>query len=206
MARPIVGTFTEEWYAQLEPVQYAEVQHDYPLLRFLNAMGLNFQEIEDYSTELGSEIPWSLLIDVDRSPLKALPYLAQFVGVRFPTGLTEAQQRQRIKDAPNLRRGSPAAMVAAAQTYLTGNKTVILRERYLGNAYRIQVTTYTSQTPSQAIVETALRSQKPGGIILEYQVMPGQDWQTLVDTRATWQVVINTYPTWDSVINDTPGI
>jgi hypothetical protein len=89
-----------------------------------------FDQIEGYARDRPDGTPgWAILLDPDLCPAEALPYLAQFVGVKLPEGLTEAQQRFRIKATDGFNRGKPSAIIAAAQQFLTGNKTVIIRER-----------------------------------------------------------------------------
>jgi hypothetical protein len=95
--------------------------------------------------------------------------------------------------------------VAAAQLHLTGTKIVFFRERY-GGAYRLQVLTYTVQTPNPTLVEKELMAQKPAGIILTYTVLAGQDYQLLYLNNATYQVVYDKYPTYQGVMSDTPGV
>lgn len=48
-------------------------------------------------------------------------------------------------------------------------------------------------------VGDALRTQKPGGIILTYEVIDGQDWQNVIDTQASWTTTIAAYPTIDAL-------
>jgi len=101
-------------------------------------------------------VPWSNLLNIDKTPYKALPWLGQLVGVSTPSPLTgestidhEVRIRSLVRDTPGFRRGSPTAMRGAIQPYLTGTKTVILRERSGGAAYQLQVLTRRSETPTQ---------------------------------------------------------
>lgn len=130
--------------------------------------------------------------DPDRAPAWALPWLAQHVSIAtLPSSLTEAQQRAMIRDAPGMRRGTPASMVAAAAPYLTGNKTVVLIERD-GGPYKLTVVTRTSETPDSTTVLNALTAAKPAGIDLTYTVADGQVWDEVtthwddVPAGVTW--------------------
>lgn len=73
---------------------------------------------------------WSILFDPDLCPVRYLPWLAMFAGVRLTTGMAEEEMRSRIKDRDGLRRGTPGAIARAVQQHLTGSKTVLIRERF----------------------------------------------------------------------------
>lgn len=110
------------------------------------------QEMEDMVRDSGSRPGWSALLDLNRIPDQGLPYLAQFTGVRFPSSLSPADQRIRIARTDGWNRGTPAAIAAAPLPYLTGNKTVILRERDPAACagqpeYGLTVITYLNETP-----------------------------------------------------------
>jgi Carbohydrate binding domain len=154
---------------------------------------------------------WAVVMDVDTAPFKALPWLAQFVGVTIPNQGPEetdidydARVRAYIKATPGFSRGSPDALIAAVQQTLTGAKTVYLRERY-GGAYRMEVVTITSQIPDPAATLRAILSQKPAGIVLTHSVVAGQDFQILYETHTTFQDVYTGYATMQGVYLDLPG-
>jgi P2-related tail formation protein len=175
-----------------------------------NSVGVMFEQVAQI-VEPGpkGEPGWSLLLDVDRCPAAALPWLGQFVGVTVDPSLDEAAQRQQIRDEQGMARGTPAAMVAAAKRSLTGTRTVILIERDASvsptePAYGLKVLTRTSETPDTAVVLAALIAAKPAGIILDYATIDGQTWQDVIDNYATWGDVISTYSTWQDVIENTP--
>jgi hypothetical protein len=118
--------------------------------------------------------------------------------------------RQRIASTDGFQRGTVAALRGAAQATLTGAKTVLLRERdhdpadTPNYAYYLTVTTYTSQTPNPAATLAALLAQKPGGIVLTYHTLAGQDYLTLRTNHATYNDVRTTYASYDAVRTDTP--
>lgn len=153
MPRPTVSEVTEELYEILKPVAFADEQHDYALLVLSEAIVGQLQLVNDLSaaqTVDGKEYPpWSQVVDIDRTPDVALPWLAQFVGVVAPPGSGEEYNnklRDYIRSTPGFTRGSPAAIVAAAQLYLSGGKTVIFRERD-GGAYKLTIKTRRIETP-----------------------------------------------------------
>jgi Phage tail protein (Tail_P2_I) len=200
-------TFTQDLLDALAPMMYAEAQTGNALTDYLSGLGLEFELVESWVSDTDTDIGWSLLLDIDRCPPEALPWLAQIVGLTLPTGLSAADQRNLIRTTPNWKRGTVGALTGAAAPFLTGNKTVILRERYDGSGndapYYLQIITYASETPDSSLVLKALMSQKAGGIILTYTVATGQDYQQLKTNRATYQVMKNYYPTYAGVKSDT---
>jgi hypothetical protein len=177
---------------------------------YLTAIGGMFSEVELYAIdEENDELGWAILLDPDRAPVAALPYLAQYVGERLPVGLDEAGMREWIKDAPNQRRGTVESIVRVAQRYLTGQRTVAISERSGGGAnpedYLI-VQTYTSETPYPAVTFADLRRDAvPADIVLTHNVMEGQAWQQVKDDNPTWQDVKNDFATWEDLRVQMPG-
>lgn len=120
---------------------------------------------------------WSIIFDVDNCPSEALPYLAQIVGETLPVTLTDEEARRQIRTQPNRRRGTRDGITAAARATLSDpdNATVVFIERSSSAspslpAYGLTVGTLTSQTPDPDATEAAIRSNLPGGILLEFIV------------------------------------
>jgi hypothetical protein len=150
-------------------------------------------------------------MDIDECPDEALPWLGQFVGVVTPgqeVGESDAVYWARVRDyirsTPGFRRASPAAIISAAQKHLTGSKTVILRERQ-GGAWRLEVRTLTSETPSTLKVLQAILDHKPAGVILDYNTITGWDWQGVYTSMATYQTIFTTFTTYQGFLTNTPG-
>jgi hypothetical protein len=212
MAMPILQPAAQELYDKLEPFQYDEANHDYALAKFCSAVGSILEEIESYVRDGADGEPgWSILLDINRAPLKGLAWLAQFVGVtlvpQLPTETQaqyDARSRARILSTDGWRRGTPDSLRGAAAQWLTGTKTVIFRERW-PDAYSLTVVTYTSQTPDQAKVLASLLEQKPAGLVLTYNVLAGQDYQSLYANHATYQNVFTSYATYQGLVTDQPG-
>lgn len=196
----MTDSFAQEILDKLAPMLYGDSA---PLTAYVEGLSTPFQLIEDWASDTDTDTGWSLLLDVDRCPDEALPWLAQLVGVQLTQGLNAANQRLQIKTLANWKRGTPSAMAAAPGPYLTGTKTVIFRERYDGSGndapYNVEVITLTAETPNSTIVEAAIRSKKPAGIILDYEVLTGQDLQHIKDTYATLQDLANAYLTLQGV-------
>lgn len=73
--------------------------------------------------------PWSVLLDVDRCPTYALPWLGQLVGVRLAGSLKDAVMRQQIRAEQGWQRGTVAAIQAAVQPYLLAGHVATIIER-----------------------------------------------------------------------------
>lgn len=175
-----------------------------PLEDYLRTIGEMFTEVELYAFDTDEEEGWTILLDVDRCPYEALPYLAQYVGERLPPGLTDAAARQWIRDAPNQERGTISSIVKAAKRYLTGPQLVTLIERD-GDPDAITVVTYTAQTPNQALVARELETVVPADITLNYIVSAGQTWSQVQVTHATWNSITDGDPaTWADLMAATP--
>lgn len=169
-----------------------EEEFGFSLLKFLRAIGESFavQYQLTYGNESGDV--WSLALDVDDTPDYAIGWLATLAGVRLPEGTPTKFARALIKDRPNRRRGTVRGITDAVQKTLTGTKRVDIIERD-GSAYRLTVKTYDAETPDPVATYKALLSQKPAGIVLDYQVIGGRTWDEATKTWDTAGTV-----TWNS--------
>jgi P2-related tail formation protein len=156
------------------------------LTEYNNALGAMFAQVEQLAD-------WTIVFDVDNCPDYALPYLAQYVGVRIIQGSSVASQRQQIRRPTRQDRGTVYAIREAVMALLTGNKSVVVRERdglsHADNAWRLTVITLTSETPDVQAVHDAIVSVKPAGIVLNYENVLGQDWDSVDRRYATWAAV-----------------
>lgn len=164
---PVVPAVAETWYDELQVTQPGDPDRGWPLLILLGALGIAFGPLHDIVRDTDAGPGWSQVMDPDRCPGWALPWLAQFAGVRLTASMPESEQRARITSPPAFERGTRAAMRAAATPYLTGTQQVRIIERD-GGAYNVTVITSTSETPDPAVVEAAVRAQKPAGLLLTY--------------------------------------
>jgi len=205
-----MGSFSDDLYNNhLLPLQWAESQNGFALRMYCDSIGGMFQIVEDLSRDgvdnSGKNAPgWSQLMDLPRCPTYALQWLAQFIGVLLPIGLTDAQQRAYIAAAPGWKRGTPAAIIAAAQTHLTGNKLVTLRERS-PDAYSFDIHTLTSETPNSAQTLADILAQKPAGINMTYSTWTGQDYQTIYSGNASYSPLFTGFLTYQGIVNNAPG-
>jgi hypothetical protein len=165
------------------------------------------QEIDDLVADSDAGPGWSPIMDVDRAPVKALPWLGQWVGVTVDTSRSEDAQRAQIRDEAGFRRGTPAAIVAATRSTLvpvvSDPPTVLMTERDTG-AYRLKIRTYDVETPDPAATLAAILTQKPAGIVLDYDTISTWTWEVLRDSFATWQDVNDYYADWQHVKDDSP--
>jgi Phage tail protein (Tail_P2_I) len=204
-------SFAERLYLAMAPLARADADSAWSLLILCNAIGTMYQQVEELVRDSPEGPGWSALLDVDRCPPEALPWLAQFVGVRLLPDSSEAEQRARIDSTGGFKRGTRDALIGAAQATLTGRKTVIFRERdhdpadTPAYAYYLTVITYTSETPDSAATLRALQAQKPGGIVLSYRTASGQDYTQLKTGNATYTAVKTGYADYTAVRTSEPG-
>jgi hypothetical protein len=198
-------TFAARLYAMLEPLAQLDADAGWSLLILINAIGGMFQEVETWVRDTPDGPGWSPLLDLTRCPSEALPWLAQFAGVRIPGGLTDAEQRAWIASTSGFWRGTTSALIGAAKATLTGTQTVLFRERYGGPvtspeyAYYLTVNTYTSETPDAAATKAALLSQKPAGIVLVYATVAASSYSAVSLSYATYTALGAAFPTYGAL-------
>lgn len=191
------------WSDERREKEWTDEELGWPLASYVAALASMFTELDDLVRTTDDGPGYSALLDADRAPLNALPWLGQFIGVTVDTTKSDAAQRAQIRDEAGFRRGRPASMVAAAQTTLTDTKTVMMTERYT-SAYRLRVRTFDVETPDIEATRAALISQKPAGIVLDYDTVATWTWRTLRDSFADWQAVNDWYADWQGVKDDDP--
>lgn len=211
MTKPATTVYQDDLYGALEPVQVGDEARGWHLLYYVGAIASMFDQVYGYVNDQDDKPGWSQLVDPDRCPDEALDWLAQFPGVRIPSGLTPTQKRLRIKTTDGQNRGKVGAMIGAAQQFLTGNKTVYVKERDAsvaaadGGAWGLTILTLTSETPDSAKVLSALTEQKPGGIKLNYQTVTGTDYLTIRTTYTTYTTLRGAFATYNGLRNNQPG-
>lgn len=158
----------DDFYESVKPLAWDDPNNDYALKTLCYAIAQMFAEAELYGRADEDGNPgWSILFDLDRVPYEAIPYLAQYVGQTIPSGLDDTDARELVRSPNNQERGTVASIIAAAESVLTGTKTVLLQERVNGDAYKLRVVTQTSESPSSAVLRAAIEKVKPAGIVLE---------------------------------------
>lgn len=126
----------------------------------------------------GSAFGWPTFADIATTPQPW--WYGQVVGVPVDKTLSLDAQRAIVLAHPNTLRGTPAAMIAAVQTLLTGLKRVNLVERVGGDPYALQVEVYTPDlidpATTTAQVLAAATTQKPVGIIITAVISAGDTY------------------------------
>jgi len=214
MPMPLLETCAADLYDRLTAIAKQDASLGYPLANYSGAIGTMLQVVDDYArdqTVNGKNAPgWSQLLDPLRCPVEALPWLGMFVGVVVDTAQSEAQQRIQVQQANGWQRGTTGAIVAAAASQLTGTKSVTVVERDPAAspsqpAYGLSVYTRNGETPSPSKVLAALLTQKPAGVILNYQTIADVTYQDIFTNYATYQAIFTTFSTYEGVYTRTPG-
>lgn len=186
MPAPVVGTWATDLYSRLGPVADQDAALGWPLLTYLGAIGDTFfQDIENLVRDKGSQPGWAAALDPDQVPAIGLGWLAQMVGTRLQSNVTQAQQITWVKARAGFGRGTPAAMIAAIKPLLGGTQHVVLNERVGGNEYAVEVQLILAEvlpTVSMGQVLAAAISQKPAGVILTFN--PALTTQTFAQLKA----------------------
>lgn len=180
-----------------------DADRGYPLREYCYAIGEMFSEVEVLAREDDDgNPPWSALMDVDRAPATALPWLAQLAGVELVKGLSDADTRAFIKAAQARNRGTRQSIIDAAKLFLTGTKFVDLVERD-GSAYRLTVITNENETPDALQVERAIRKVKPAGIVLNYALV-NLPYSELDSTYTTYTATDSAFVSYDDMTRNNP--
>lgn len=203
--RPEVSDVAEGFYSRLGPAITADDEStDWTLLKFVDAIvTVLLGDVDTIVSDTDEHQGWEAVFNVEDAPEFALDYLAQFVGVKIEQQMTAAQKRLAISTPAGFARGTIAAMRAAAQAWLTGDKTVNFTERD-GGAYLLTVETYIGETPNADAVEAALIKAKPAGILLTYAAVVGLTYADLESSHADYAAVEAAYSTYDELRRDTP--
>lgn len=144
--------------------------------------------------EPGYVAGWSTLLDPSTCPTQFLPFLGQFVGVFIAPGTDDQTARRMIVAESAFNRGTPQAMIAAAQRNLTGSQQVTLRERVTVNnqpdAYHALVVFDPAECPSVPALVQAVTAVKPAGIQLSFVAATGLIWDL---ASGTWSQQTGTW-------------
>jgi|SRR5262245_20261737 len=116
---------------------------------YLESIGNPFQIVDDYASDTDAGEPgYSLWMDVNRVPGEIIPWLGQFVGVEVVRSLSIPDQKRQILTQGNWQRGTVASVRAAAQLFLTGGKSVTIKERDT-SPYHFQLQVNYSELPPE---------------------------------------------------------
>lgn len=232
--RPDVTVAGESLYESLGPLTIQDEELGWPLLRYCDAAGQLLQKVDDLARDTDAGPGWSQIVDPDRAPAAALPWLGQFVGARVDVGRPVLDQRTEVKAETGFERGTAAAILAAAQRYLTGDQRVRIIERYAGEPYAFAVVVFGWQVVPQSYAELsgnyptylnlseqfltyevappatdelrrAISLAKPAGLQLSIIVAAGAEYADLSDTYATYADLSARWPTYEPMLKAGPG-
>ena len=199
--RPDTRPRTRSTYFRL-PHKYQEADAappaNFALLRYLSLVGDAAAELEDLVDRIDYRRPeegglagdTSDLVDPATAPAEWLEWLAQLAGVRIADLATEADRRATIGAAAGGHFGGTIpAMTAAAQTVLTGSRSVIFRRHHLGNPWVMEVRTRATETPlggTSVIAAIYNARAKPAGVSLVH-ANAESSWDVLEAGRPTFE-------------------
>lgn len=150
MPLPTMGALSSDVYQQIRLMVPEDEALGYPFANYIAAMLGPGELVESWVRDTDDGPGWGILVDLDRAPEVALPWLAQAKGVVLPPGLLPSQWRDYIRQARGMRRGSLASLIDAAKLHLTGpeaDKVVRVLNRTGPTAWDITVITRTGQMP-----------------------------------------------------------
>lgn len=200
--RPDASPAAEEIYAALDPAfTAADEANEWVALKICMAIVAGkIDLLHSYLIDDITNLPaYAVIFDPERCPLGALPFLSQFGGAILTPEMDEEARRNAIKAPEAFSRGRPASLEAVARRRLTGTKTVILTERYTGNAWRIRVETLEEETPDPAGTEADIIAyQKPIGIRLFFNGRVNWTWGEAKASVEfpTWKAVKEAFASW----------
>ncbi len=142
-----IGDLAADIYHQLRLMVPEDEENGWPFAHYVAAKYSPGELVESWARDTDDGPGWSVLLDLERCPEIALPWLSQFKGVVIPVGMPPDQWRDWIRSAEGLRRGSIPALIAAGQRNLTGDKVVRVINRAGPTAFDMVVITRTSETP-----------------------------------------------------------
>lgn len=145
---------------------------------------------------------WENALDPYETPDEALGWLAQFTGVLREAAWTNDQLRDAIARPSGFARGTPAAIIDAAKRTLTGTKRVDMIERFGGNAYHLFMRTLPVETPDESSTRAAILSEKPAGLVLDYEASAVRSWADLDADFSSWSAVDTAYASWGELLLD----
>lgn len=180
--------------------EYVRSDDDGTLAAFLAGVGAAFRpalRLVDLADPDTSVTGTAEVANPEAAPRPWLPWLAWIIGVDL-SGVPEPEQRTAIAEASTLRRrGSIRAIIRATQSTLTGSRSVRVYPNPTGSdPYLIRVVTVTAQTPDEPATLAAALREKPAGIVLDLQVVPGATYDEAAaefDTYADAQVAFADY-------------
>lgn len=165
-------------------VQDADATNGYQFLTWLDGMGKQQQLVDDLCRDNQNFPGWSIIMDVSRCPTYALPWLGQFLGVRFnPLQIvSDAAMRAAISAQGNFGRGTVAAIKAAGAQFLGPGGYINVIER-VPDPYSLTIQmvgtlialTYRDLLADYGIYSNIIPGNPPYPALPTYQDFPGRN-------------------------------
>lgn len=201
VARPETSQAAEELYAALAPVQEATDEAPANGAGLKVCMALVAGKIDLLHRILIDDVDdlaaLEVVFDPLRCPVEFLPYLAQFDGAIFRPDMDDDARRKAVLAPEAFSRGRRASIEAVATRRLTGTKTVVVTERYTGDAWKLRVETLAETPEPEERRREIVEFQKPIGIVLFFNTRTPWTWGEVKAERST-------YPDWEAVKADFP--
>ncbi len=163
-----MGAGVESWWEMIQPV--GDDDGLTPTIGTFDAHG--------NLVTSGYSPPYGGVLDPSRASGSQLPYLGQFVGVQVPIGADDDTARALIFAQARKQRGTTAAMVLAAQAWLTGTQHCEVLERiYVDGtpaAGWFVMTVLTSEVINASALIAAVNAVKLGG--LQWSLVQTSTW------------------------------
>lgn len=206
------GPFTTQLLASFQPWLQYDPQN--ALYNLLVAYGSMAEQVFAIVQDVGSpDVPatftagWSTLLDPTSCPAEFIPYGAQFVGVQIQPGTDQAVARAAWLAESGFSRGTPTAIVSAAQQFLTGSQSCVLFERQgTGDlAYSFILVVRPEQVVSVTQLTAAVNAVKPAGITWELVQTDGWTIAGMEASEVTLGALEANFLTINGLENDQPG-
>jgi hypothetical protein len=142
--------------------------------------------------EPGFTAGWSTLLNPSACPTQFLPYLAQFVGVQVAPGTPDSEARSAVFAEAGFRRGTPAAIIAAAAAQLAdATPTLVERTSPTGpDPYHFLLVIPVNSGNPTAITQ-AVDAVKPAGVQWTLVQANGFVWDTITGSWSQQTITWN---------------
>lgn len=206
------GPFAAQVLASFQP--WLAHDPEGALQNVLQAYAAMGEQVFDIVQDTGSpDVPasftagWSVLLDPTNCPAQFIPFGAQFVGVQIPSGMDAADARALWKNEAGFARGTPAAIIAAAQRFLTGSQSVVLQERTGTGllAYSFVLIVRPEQVTNVTQLQAAVDSVRPAGITWTLIQTDGWIISQMEASQTTIAALEANFVTLNGLENDQPG-
>lgn len=186
---------------------------DEVLQTFLRGFARMLKDVDDISADGTNDEPgWSQVFDLSRAKTTWLAWMGQLVGYRVPRQPDtqsledyDTEQRDRMVTRNAWLRGTVSSITLAAQDHLYEPKRVIVQER-IGGPWVIRVSVMEIQVKtSEAELRSAVYADKVAGLLLEVNVLVGNDYLTLRANNDDYAELKAKHATYESVLLD-PGL